>query len=78
MTEREPVPYLPEPAERARLRNAFGATQTDVAEYVGVIRRTVYAWEHGAEPTGEQREKYAELLATWARKETGQSGGNEI
>jgi DNA-binding XRE family transcriptional regulator len=77
ITEREPVPYLPEPAERVRLRRAFNATQDEIAAHVGVIRRTVYAWEHGiTEPTGERRTRYAELLATWAQKETQSTGDN--
>lgn len=70
ITGREPVPALPEPAERIRLRQLFGVTQNEVAEHIGVIRRTVYAWEHGAEPIGENRVRYAELLASWARDET--------
>jgi DNA-binding XRE family transcriptional regulator len=71
--QRPPVPSLPEPAERLRLRELYGVTQTEVAKHIGVTRQAIYNWEHGLyEPTGDNRVKYAGLLATWQRTETSQ------
>lgn len=66
----KPIPRLPEPAERIRLREAFGITQQTLADAIGISRRSVHAYEHGkSEPTGENRVKYAEILAHWAKTE---------
>lgn len=54
---------LPEPAERKRIRTAYGVTIQAVADVVGVSRMSVTAWERGSsEPTGENATKYAQLL----------------
>lgn len=69
LTGREPLTPLPEPAERVRLREAFGISQEHLARSLRVNRRTVYMWETGrAEPTGENRDNYAAVLHAWADK----------
>jgi DNA-binding transcriptional regulator YiaG len=61
---------LPNPAERARLRNLFGVSQGTLAGILGVSRRTVYAWEHDiAEPTGANRANYWSILTLWSERE---------
>lgn len=70
LTNREPIAPLPEPAERVRLRMLFAVTQAELASEMHVTRKTVYAWEHGiSEPGGSNRQRYAALLAAWARNE---------
>ncbi|MGW2043919.1 helix-turn-helix domain-containing protein [Streptomyces sp. NPDC001858] len=65
MTQQRPVPPLPSPKERRRLREAALLTQAQVAAQVGVARETVRAWESGrTTPRGPQREAYANLLAS--------------
>ncbi|OEJ23767.1 transcriptional regulator [Streptomyces agglomeratus] len=55
--------HLPEPAERARLRTAYGLTQTEIAGALDVTRTTVAGWEAGrSEPQGTTRAAYAKLL----------------
>lgn len=77
LADRVPLPALPEPAERARLRALFGVTQAELAAEMQVTRKAVYAWEHGiSDPTGERRAKYARLLARWAETERNRNGGN--
>lgn len=69
--KRAPIPSLPEPAERIRLRKLFRTTQREIAAHIGVTRQMVNRWERGhSEPSGENRERYAELLAAWARSES--------
>jgi transcriptional regulator with XRE-family HTH domain len=71
ITSREPIAPLPEPAERARLRKLFAVTQLEVAKHIGVTRQMVNRYERShSEPSGKARERYAELLATWARSES--------
>ncbi|MDX3072782.1 telomere-associated protein Tap [Streptomyces sp. MI02-7b] len=54
---------LPEPAERSRLRTAYGLTQAEIAEALQVTRTTVAGWEAGrSEPQGATRAAYAKLL----------------
>src|SRR5882757_7127938 len=54
---------LPGPAERERLRTAYGLSRTEVAEALAVARSTVAAWEAGrSEPQGGARAAYAKLL----------------
>ncbi|MFI9798749.1 helix-turn-helix domain-containing protein [Streptomyces sp. NPDC052302] len=58
-----PATPLPPPTERRRLREAGSLTQAQVAERVGVSRRTVRAWETGrAAPRGREGEAYLDLL----------------
>jgi DNA-binding XRE family transcriptional regulator len=65
-----PLARLPEATERVRLRNLFGVTQATLADRLGVTRRTIHAWESGkSEPTGENRDRYAEMLAVWSERE---------
>ncbi|MEV1066751.1 helix-turn-helix domain-containing protein [Streptomyces sp. NPDC050263] len=65
MTQPRPVPPLPSPKERRRLREAASLTQAQVAARVGVARETVRAWESGrTAPRGPEREAYAKLLAS--------------
>lgn len=73
MTETTPIAEraLPEPAERERRRRQSGVSQTGLARMIGVTRRTVYAYEHGTqEPTGNRRERYAAILASWELMES--------
>ena len=58
-----PATPLPPPKERRRLREAASLTQAQLAEWVGVSRETVRAWETGrTSPRGRKREAYAKLL----------------
>lgn len=70
LTELNPIPSLPEPRERMRLRMAFGVTQAQIARELGVTRKSIYRWETGeSEPTGTNRIEYARILDAWKRKE---------
>ncbi|MEU9446975.1 helix-turn-helix transcriptional regulator [Streptomyces sp. NPDC048304] len=54
---------LPSPAERRRLREAAGLTQTQIASALETRRETVANWELGkTEPRPPQRAAYARLL----------------
>ncbi|MDX3069013.1 helix-turn-helix transcriptional regulator, partial [Streptomyces sp. ND04-05B] len=54
---------LPPPAERKRLREAAGLSQTQVATATGTRREAVGNWESGrTEPRPPQRAAYARLL----------------
>ncbi|MEU0373401.1 helix-turn-helix transcriptional regulator [Streptomyces sp. NPDC006283] len=60
---------LPEPAVRARLRQAGSLTQAEVAEAIGVHRIQVVRWECGqAEPRNPKRRAYARLLDGLAQR----------
>lgn len=60
---------LPDPAERARLRQAGNLSQAEVAEALGVHRIQVSKWESGrSEPRQPHRQVYARLLHALAIK----------
>ncbi|MFI8515306.1 telomere-associated protein Tap [Streptomyces sp. NPDC085460] len=62
-------PQFPEPAERARLREAAGVTQTALARALETSTQTVKNWEAGrSEPRPPRRGPYLALLEGWARK----------
>ena len=59
---------LPMPPVARAVRQAAGATQSRVAEALGVHRLTVSRWETGERrPRGEMRARYASLLAELAQ-----------
>lgn len=63
---------LPPPEERKRVRKAYGVTQGDLADELGVHRITVSAWERGTyDPTGETLDKYLAAFAHM-KKEIGE------
>ncbi|WP_030460224.1 helix-turn-helix domain-containing protein [Kitasatospora sp. NRRL B-11411] len=54
---------LPEPAERERLRVAYGLGKAETAQALGISASTLTAWEQGRrDPQGEGRAAYARLL----------------
>ncbi|WEH37818.1 transcriptional regulator (plasmid) [Streptomyces sp. AM 4-1-1] len=63
-----PVPPLPDPAERVRLREAFGWTVTQMGQANEVRRETVWTWESDPPrtPRGEKGQRYARILAYFA------------
>ncbi|MER6195992.1 XRE family transcriptional regulator [Streptomyces sp. NPDC001586] len=63
-----PVPPLPDPAERVRLRERFGWTVTQMGRANGVRRETVWTWESDPPrtPRGEKGQLYARILAYFA------------
>ncbi|MGA5823490.1 telomere-associated protein Tap [Kitasatospora sp. NPDC094028] len=65
----EPGPQLPEPAERARLREAAGVTQAQLAKVLRSTTQTVKNYENGrSTPKPPRLEAYARLLEGWAAK----------
>ncbi|MGW5355561.1 telomere-associated protein Tap, partial [Streptomyces sp. NPDC004031] len=63
LLEQVPSDDLPPPAERRRLREAAGLSQTQVATALGTRREAVGNWEGGrTEPRAPQRAAYARLL----------------
>ncbi|MGW1159341.1 telomere-associated protein Tap [Streptomyces sp. NPDC002519] len=67
-----PVPPLPPPAERARLREAFGWTKTQLGTALEVSRETVWTWEKEPPraPRGAKGQLYARILAYFAAELT--------
>ncbi|MGW1957567.1 telomere-associated protein Tap [Streptomyces sp. NPDC001920] len=62
-------PYLPPPAERARLREAAGITQARLATALKTTTQSVKNWENGrSEPKSPRLEAYQRLLKGWAAK----------
>ncbi|MGW7528762.1 telomere-associated protein Tap [Streptomyces sp. NPDC054783] len=60
---------LPSPAERRRLREAAGLSQTQVAAALATRRETVASWESGRnEPRPPQRAAYARFLEKLAER----------
>lgn len=68
VADRDPIPYLPSPEERRRLRMAFGVSQTELAKELGVSKQAVSKYEASTSPTGETRVKYARILNIWAER----------
>ncbi|MEU9322022.1 helix-turn-helix transcriptional regulator [Streptomyces sp. NPDC048295] len=65
----EEEPQLPPPAERARLREAAGITQTRLAQALKSTVQTVKNYENGrSEPKSPRLEAYQRLLKGWAAK----------
>jgi transcriptional regulator with XRE-family HTH domain len=60
-----PVPPLPSPADRARLREAFGWDKTQLGKALKVSRETVWTWEKDPPraPRGAKGQLYARILA---------------
>jgi DNA-binding transcriptional regulator YiaG len=64
-----PESLLPEPAERARLREAAGVPQSAVAQALSTTTQTVKNWESGrSEPRPPRLAAYKRLLDGWAEK----------
>ncbi|MEV7002967.1 helix-turn-helix domain-containing protein [Streptomyces sp. NPDC093982] len=65
----EEEPQLPSPAERARLREAAGITQSRLATALKTTTQSVKNWENGrSEPRPPRLEAYQRLLNGWAAK----------
>ncbi|MFF1791816.1 telomere-associated protein Tap [Kitasatospora sp. NPDC058243] len=65
----DPGPQLPEPTERARLREAAGVTQARLAQVLKSTVQSVKNWEAGrSEPRPPRLEAYARLLEGWAQQ----------
>jgi DNA-binding transcriptional regulator YiaG len=63
LLEQVPSDDLPPPAERKRLREAAGLSQTQIASALGTRREAVGNWEAGrTEPRPPQRAAYTRLL----------------
>ncbi|MGW0561593.1 telomere-associated protein Tap [Streptomyces sp. NPDC003016] len=62
-------PQLPPPAERARLREAAGVSQTKLAQALKSTPQTVKNWENGrSEPRPPRLQAYLRLLEGWAER----------
>ncbi|WP_217139691.1 DNA-binding transcriptional regulator, partial [Streptomyces sp. AC627_RSS907] len=62
-------PEMPDPAERARLREAAGITQARLAQVLQTTTQTVKNWEAGrSEPRPPRRQAYQRLLDKWAEQ----------
>ncbi|WP_331724274.1 helix-turn-helix domain-containing protein (plasmid) [Streptomyces longwoodensis] len=60
-------PDLPPPAERARLRDAAGVSQSRLADALKTTTQSVKNWESGrSEPRAPRRQAYLRLLEGWA------------
>ena len=66
----EEEPQLPPPAERARLREAAGITQTRLAQALELkSAQSIKNWENGrSEPKSPRLDAYQGLLNGWAAK----------
>ncbi len=59
---------LPSPEVRRTLRRVAGASQTDVAEVIGVTRQAVQLWEAGTRtPRGANLDAYLKVLRAFRR-----------
>lgn len=69
LLEQVPTDDLPPPAERKRLREAAGLSQTQIATALGTRREAVGNWEGGkTEPRPPQRAAYVRLLEGLAQR----------
>jgi DNA-binding XRE family transcriptional regulator len=70
-----PVPPLPPVPERARLREEWGWTKSQLGEALGVARETVWTWEKEPprSPRGKTGQLYARLLAHFAAQLAGRA-----
>jgi transcriptional regulator with XRE-family HTH domain len=60
---------LPDPARARALRLASGVQLSELAELIGVSRRSLWLWETGQrKPRGRHMERYAEALGVLARE----------
>jgi transcriptional regulator with XRE-family HTH domain len=67
--ERRKPALLPAPDQRRSIRIAYGVSQKDIADVLGVSRLTVSMWERGqTEPKAEHAQKYAELLQSMSQE----------
>lgn len=68
ISEDGPVPPLPSPAERTRLRERWGWSKQQLGNALGVARETVWTWEKEPPrtPRGAVGQRYARLLAHFA------------
>lgn len=61
-----PLPVLPDPGHRRKLREAFGVPIVRAASDLGVSRETYRQWEKGTQmPNPGNLRKYAAQLAAW-------------
>jgi DNA-binding transcriptional regulator YiaG len=69
LLEQVPTDDLPPPAERKRLREAAGLSQTQIATALGTRREAVGNWESGrTDPRPPQRAAYTRLLEGLAQR----------
>ena len=60
---------LPDPSRARALRLASGVQLRELAELIGVSRRSLWLWETGkVKPNGRHMERYAQALAVLARE----------
>jgi len=70
ITDREPIPELPEPAECKRLRVLFGVSQSELAREIGITRQMINRYESGRSKShGKNRIAYARVIDAWAMNE---------
>ena len=61
---------LPSPAERRRLREAWGGSEVALGAVIGASGTAVHRWEKGTRsPRGELRRRYAEALTLISESE---------
>jgi transcriptional regulator with XRE-family HTH domain len=68
----EPIPELPPPSERVRLRKRFGFTQAGLARKIGISPRSFYRWETGKDiqfPTDPKYLDYVAVIVAWKETE---------
>ncbi len=53
---------LPPAIRRREIRESADISVLELAETIHVTRQSLYRWERGAEPSGENRQAYSEAL----------------